>query len=111
MKKDRTSLASSNKVLQQQAGESNQFASTFAARIVASTLKGKAVVIIGMPGASSSMKDALSKEIGQAGGTVSGRLQFTSDYTDPKRASDVASLVTSVHPLGLQLPTTSGPAG
>jgi hypothetical protein len=107
LKKERTTLASNNRSLQAQIDDADQFAATFGPRIVASTLKGKAVVIIGMPGAATGMKDSISKQIGQAGGTVSGRIQLTSDFTDPKRATDVTSLVTNLHPVGLTLPTTS----
>jgi Copper transport outer membrane protein, MctB len=107
LKKDRSSLASQNKTLQQQAGDSDSFASTFGPRIVANTLKGKSIAIIGMPGASSSMKDAISKQIGLAGGIVAGRIQLQSDFVDPKRATDVTNLVESVHPIGLTLPSTS----
>ncbi len=64
--------------------------------------------MIGMPGASSSMKDGIAKQIAAAGGTLSGRIQLSSDYTDPKRASDLLSLAKQVHPIGLTLPVTSG---
>jgi hypothetical protein len=107
LKKDRSSLASNNTKLQQQAGNSDQFAQTFGARIVAGTLKGKNVVIIGMPNASSSVKSAIGKQIGAAGGTVSGSIQLTGDFVDPKRANDIVNLVPGLQPIGLQLPTTS----
>jgi hypothetical protein len=111
LKSDRSSLASTNKTLQQQAGNAAQFAQTFGARIVAGTLKGKNVVIIGMPGASASVKNAISKQIGAAGGTVSGNIQFTSDYVDPRSASDITNLVESVRPISLTNLPTSGDAG
>ena len=107
LKKDRTTLASNNRSLQSQTDDADQFASTFGPRIVAGTLKGKTVVIIGMPGAASGMKDSISKQITQAGASVSGRIQLTGDFTDPKRATDVTSLVTNLHPVGLTLPSTS----
>ncbi|MCL2782079.1 MAG: copper transporter, partial [Actinomycetia bacterium] len=59
-----------------------------------------------------SMKDGLDNDITTAGGQVVGRLQLTSNYTDPRRATDLTSLVTNpdLRPLGLTLPTT-GDAG
>jgi fructose-specific component phosphotransferase system IIB-like protein len=110
LKKDRSSLASNNSKLQQQAGNSDQFAQTFGGRIVAGTLKGKNVVIVGMPNASASIKSSIAKQIAAAGGTLAGSIQLTSDYIDPKRTSDITSLVESLQPIGLQLPTT-GDAG
>ena len=106
LKNDRSSLASQNQALQSKAGNSDEFASTFAPLVVAGILKGKRVVIMGLPGASSSIKDGIGKDIVSAGGSLVGRIQLTSDYTDPKRANDIRSLVTTVHPIGLALPTS-----
>ncbi len=40
-----------------------------------------------------------------AGGVVTGRVQLTGDYTDPKRTGDITSLATgAVHPIGLTYP-------
>ena len=107
LKSDRSSLASQNQALQLRAANSDEFASTFAPLVIASSLKGKNVVIVGMPGASSSMKDGISRDITAAGGTLTGRIQLTGDYTDPRRANDIKSLVTTVHPIGLTLPATN----
>jgi len=107
LKKDRSALADSNSQLQQRSGDGDQFASTFAPRILANSLKGKSVVILGMPGAATSVKDALQKDIGLAGGTVSGRIQLTGDFVDPKRSKDVINLATTALPIGAHLPETS----
>jgi hypothetical protein len=104
LKNERTSLAGQNRTLQSNADNANQFAASFGPKIVASTLKNRRVVIIGMPGAASGIKDGTSKEIVAAGGVVTGRIQLTSDYTDPRRGNDIKSLVTAVHPIGLTLP-------
>lgn len=92
--------------LQQQVNIGNQFAGTYAAQVVSGSLLGDQVIMIGMPGASTSMKDGIAKELAAAGATLSGRIQLTSDYTDPKRASDLTSLVKQNHPIGLTLPVT-----
>ena len=105
LKKGRTSLAAQNKTLQRDADNADQFAATFGPTIVIGALKSKNVVMIGMPGASSGVKDGISKEIVAAGGAVTGRIQLTGDYTDPKGGNDIKSLVTAVHPIGLTLPT------
>jgi hypothetical protein len=109
LNKQRTSDTQQQDQLQQQVNIGNQFAGTFAARIVGGSLAGQQVIMIGMPNAASATKDGIAKEISAAGGTLSGRIQLTSDITDPKRAGDVRSLVTQVHPIGLSLPLTQDP--
>jgi hypothetical protein len=108
-----SSLQSQNKTsaqqvkdLQANVSNSQKFATAYGSVIVNGALTGASVLMIAMPGADTSVKDALAKEITTAGGKVSGRVQLTSDYTDPKRAADISSFVTQVHPLGLVLPTT-----
>jgi hypothetical protein len=107
------SLTSQNKTsaqqikdLQAQVDNSQKFATAYGSAITKTTLVGSSVLIVGMPGADTSVKDDLSKQIATAGGKVSGRVQLTSAYTDPKRAADITSFVTQVHPVGLTLPTT-----
>jgi hypothetical protein len=108
------SLNSQNKTSAQQIKElqagvdnSEKFATAYGSAIVSGALTGRHIVVVTMPGADTGVADNLSKEIATAGGTVSGRIQLTSDYTDPKRAADVTTFVTQVHPIGLVLPTTS----
>ena len=92
--------------LQQQVNIGNQFAGTYAGNVVAGTLAGAQVIMISMPGAQATIADGVAKQIAAAGATVSGRIQITSAYTDPKRANDLMSAVKQVHPIGLQLPVT-----
>jgi hypothetical protein len=108
LNKQRAADLTSQAQLQQEVNTGNQFASTYAAQIVGESLVGDQVIMISMPGASSNIKDGVLKELAAAGATVSGRIQLTSSYTDPKRASDVLSLVKQVQPIGLtNLPVTS----
>jgi hypothetical protein len=106
LNKQRAADLSSQAQLQQQVNTGNQFASTYAAQIVGESLVGDQVIMISMPNASSSIKEGVLKELAAAGATVSGRIQLTGSYTDPKRASDVISLVKQVQPIGLTLPVT-----
>jgi hypothetical protein len=107
LKKEHTTDQQQQAQLQQQANVANQFASTYGAKVVSGALLGDQVLMIGMPGASTSVKDAIAKQIAAAGGTLSGRIQISSDYTDPKRANDLLSLAKQVHPIGATLPLTS----
>src|ERR1700761_7188390 len=102
-----SSLQSQNKTsaqqikdLQANVSNSEKFATAYGSAIVTGALTGDSVLMIAMPGADTSVKDDLAKEITTAGGKVSGRVQLTSDYTDPKRAADISSFVTQVHPIG-----------
>ncbi|MEP6599318.1 MAG: copper transporter [Actinomycetota bacterium] len=106
LKKDRSSLSSQVNNLRDQVANGQKFAVTFGPQIVDGQLVGQNALIIGMPGADSAIKDGVTKQVIAAGGKVTGRLQITSDYTDPKRAGDIIALTTSVHPIGLVLPPT-----
>jgi Copper transport outer membrane protein, MctB len=106
LKKDRASLAGQVNSLQGQVSDAEKFADTYGSQIVNGTLSGFNALVIGLPGAQPSTKDAITKQIAAAGGKVSGRIQITSDYVDPKRAGDITSLTVSTHPLGLVLPNT-----
>jgi hypothetical protein len=106
LNKQRAADLATQDQLQQQVNIGNQFAGTYAGNIVDGTLTGAQVIMISMPNASSTVADGVAKQIAAAGATVSGRLQLTSAYTDPKRASDLLSLAKQVQPIGLQYPAT-----
>jgi hypothetical protein len=108
LKNDRTTLANQVKALQRQVSDAGQFASSFGSQLVQGTLTKQNVVLIGLPGARTSVEDGIIKQIEAAGGTVSGHLELTDGYIDPRRSSEITSLVTSgVHPQGLTLPEVS----
>jgi hypothetical protein len=107
LKKTNADTASQNRVLQAQAGNADLLAQTFGAKISAGSLAKVPVVLLGAPGATKAMKDAVAAAIGSAGGTVAARLQLSSDFDDAKRANDIRGLATAgSRPIGLQLPTT-----
>lgn len=108
LKSDRAALAQQVKGLQGQLGDAGAFAQQFGTQIVAGTLTKKSVLIVALPGANSSMADGMEQQITAAGGKVSGRLQLTASYIDPRRSSDITALVTGgAHPVGLNLPEVS----
>jgi hypothetical protein len=106
LNKQRASDVTAQGQLQQQVNIGNQFASTYAGQVVGDTLIGDQIIMVSMPGANSGMKDGIAKEIAAAGGTVTGRIQLTSEFTDPKRANDIVSIVKQVQPIGLIYPIT-----
>jgi hypothetical protein len=108
LKSQRNTQAQQIKTLQNQVGDANQFASTYGSQLVANTLTGQSILLIGLPGAGGNVQDGIASQIAAAGGTISGRLQLTADYIDPRRASDIASLATGpAHPSSLTYPETS----
>jgi copper transport outer membrane protein MctB len=107
LKKNDGALAAENRVLRAQSTNADLLAQTFGAKISGGTLAKKPVVLLGAPGASQGLKDAIAAQVIAAGGTVAGRLQLSKDFSDPRRANEIRSLATSgAHPIGLQLPTT-----
>lgn len=106
-KKNSSALAAQNQVLRARSGNADLLAQTFGAKIAGSALAKTPVVLLGAPGASKGLKDAMAAQVRAAGGTVSATLQLSKHFTDPRRANDIRSLATSgLHPIGLQLPTT-----
>jgi len=108
LKGDRGTLANQVKALQREVSDAGQFASSFGSLLVKDSLARQSVLLIGLPGARTSVEDGITKQIESAGGKVSGHLELTVSYIDARRSSDITSLVTSgVHPIGLTLPEVS----
>jgi hypothetical protein len=107
LKKSNADALDRTKTLAQQAGNADSVAQSFGSKIASGKLANSSVVLLAAPGAPAALKDAIATQISAAGGKVSGRIQLSKDFTDPKRAADIRSLATGgVHPVGLQLPTT-----
>jgi Copper transport outer membrane protein, MctB len=85
LKSDRGALATQVKTLSARVSDADQFASVYGDRLLADTLTGQSVLILGMPGANGGIEDKVAHEIAAGGGKVSGRLEFTTDYTDQRR--------------------------
>lgn len=109
LKGDRSTLSTQVKTLQGQVDDAGQFASTFGSQLVASKLKGKSVLIIGLPGVASGMEDGIAAQIAAAGAQITGRLNLAHDYVAQSEGSKIATLVTDsgLHPVGLNLTQTS----
>jgi hypothetical protein len=110
LKKSNDDMANQNKSLQAKVGNADLLAQTFGPKVSSHALVRTPIVLLGAPGASKEMKDAISTQVVTGGGKVVARIQLTKDIADPKRANDIRSLATSgAHPLGLQLPATTDP--
>ncbi len=112
LKSENISLRSDNEKLNRQSGDANDYATQYAAKVLANTLTGQSVVIVTTPGAdkNGSIAGAVSKAITAAGGKVTGRIGLASDLLNPANGPSIISLVTKDHPAGLTLPSTDDPA-
>jgi hypothetical protein len=93
-------------VLNEKLGSANAFDTQMAVRIVHGALAGKSVVVFRAPDAADDDADAVSKLIGQAGGTVTGTVSLTQEFVDANSAEKLRSVVnSSIVPAGAQLST------
>jgi hypothetical protein len=102
---ERRTLQAETRTLREQLRNSDEVTAALAPRIVAGALRGARVVLIGTAQADADLTDGVQKILEQAGARVTGRVQLTDDYADPRRAADLKSFVTGGgQPAGFQLP-------
>jgi hypothetical protein len=76
-----------------------------APKLVAGALRGQKVVVVATAQATDATTEGVTKTLESAGAKVTGRIQLTDDYADPRRAADARSYVTGGgQPAGFQLP-------
>ncbi len=93
-------------VLNQKLSTTNDFDNQMAGRIVHDALVGKSVVVFRTPDAKDDDVAAVSKFIGQAGGTVTGTVSLTQEFVDANSAEKLQTVVnSSILPAGQQLST------
>lgn len=93
-------------VLNEKLSAANNFDTQLAGRMLHDALAGKAVVVFRTPDANDDDVAAVSKFIGQAGGTVTGTVSLTSEFVEANSAEKLQTVVnSSVLPAGQQLST------
>lgn len=93
-------------VLNEKLSAANNFDTQLAGRIVHDALAGKSVVMFRTPDAKDDDVTAVSKFIGQAGGTVTGTVSLTQEFVEANSAEKLQTVVnSSVLPAGQQLST------
>ncbi|PZS03267.1 MAG: copper transporter [Pseudonocardiales bacterium] len=108
LKNDKQGLEAANRQLTGQLASSDQFASSIAPAVVAGRLTNTKVLVVVAPGASSGVVGGVSKLLHGAGAVVTGTVDLTSDYLDPRRSADLKDFATSgVVPAGFNLPATA----
>jgi hypothetical protein len=92
--------------LNQKLSAANNFDDQLAGRIVHDALGGRSVVVFRTPDAKDDDVAAVSKFVGQAGGTLTGTVSLTQEFVDANSAEKLRTVVnSSVLPAGRQLST------
>jgi Copper transport outer membrane protein, MctB len=93
-------------VLTEKLSAANNFDNQLAGRIVHDALGGKTVIVFRTPDAKDDDVAAVSKIVGQAGGTVTGTVSLTQEFVDANSAEKLRTVVnSSILPAGTQLST------
>jgi hypothetical protein len=101
-------LTDQKNALNEKLNAAGEFDSQMSQRIVRDALVGKSVVVFRTPDAADDDVDALSRLVGQAGGTISGTVTLTQEFVDANSAEKLLSVVNSpIVPAGAQLSTAS----
>jgi len=87
----------------------DSFATSVGPLAVQGVLAQRTVVLITTSDARPADRDAVRALIANAGGTVTGELQLTSAFNDPRKADRLKDIVVRLLPAGVQLPAASDP--
>lgn len=102
-------LEGENNVLKSRLGDADGFAGSVGPRIVSGQLDKRTVVMVTTEGARPADRDALKKLITSSGATVTGEVQLTKAFADPRRSDSLTEIATRLQPSGAKFPTTGGP--
>jgi len=101
-------LTEEKNALNEKLSAAGEFDALMAPRMLRDALGGKSVALFRTPDAGDDDVEALSRLIGQAGGTVSGTVSLTQEFVDANSAEKLLSVVNSpIVPAGTQLSTSS----
>jgi hypothetical protein len=101
-------LTDGKNALNEKLNAAGEFDAQMAPRMVRDALKDKSVVVFRTPDAADGDVDAVSRFIGQAGGTVTGTVSLTQEFVDANSADKLLSVVNSpIVPAGKQLSTAA----
>lgn len=101
-------LTDDKNALNEKLSAAGEFDAQMSPRILRDALAGKSVVLFRTPDAADDDVDALTRFIGAAGGTVSGKVALTQEFVDANSAEKLLSVVNSpIVPAGRQLNTKS----
>lgn len=89
--------------------DADSFATSVAPLAVRGQLAQRTVVLVTTADARPADRDALRTLVAGAGGTVTGELQLTESFSDPRKADRLKDIVVRLLPAGVQLPAASDP--
>ncbi|HEX6357653.1 copper transporter [Actinophytocola sp.] len=87
----------------------DSFATSLGPVAVHGQLAQRTVVLITTADANPADRDAIKTLVANAGATVTGELQLTEAFSDPRRADRLRDIVVRLLPAGVKLPTASDP--
>jgi hypothetical protein len=102
-------LQSDRNALNSKLTDADRFATSVGPLAVKGQLTDRTVVLVTTADAKPSDRDALAELMRAAGATVTGELQLTDSFVDPRKADQLRDLVARLQPAGTQLPTASDP--
>ncbi len=101
-------LHTDKNALNEKLGAADEFDAQMSPRILRDSMKDKSVVLFRTPDAADDDVEALTRLIGQAGGTVTGTVALTQEFVTANSAEKLLSVVNSpIVPAGKQLSTAS----
>jgi hypothetical protein len=107
LNKQITTLTDQRNAVNEKLAAADDFDTQMSGRMVRDALAGKSVVLIRTPDADDDDVSAMSRIVGQAGGTVTGTIALTQQFVDANSAEKLRSVVnSSIVPAGAQLSTT-----
>ncbi|WP_102144469.1 copper transporter [Mycobacterium hubeiense] len=99
-------LTEDKNALNEKLSAAGEFDAQMAPRILRDTMRDKSVVMFRTPDASDDDVEALTRLVGQAGGSVTGTVTLTQEFVDANSAEKLLSVVNSpIVPAGAQLST------
>jgi hypothetical protein len=92
-----------------QLADADGFATSVGPLAVQGQLAQRTVVLITTHDARPADRDALKTLVANAGGTVTGELQLTESFSDPRKVDELRDVVVRLLPAGVQLPAATDP--
>lgn len=89
--------------------DSDEFVASVSPLVVRGELERRTVVVVTTADADPLDRDALKTQLGNAGARVTGELQLTDAFTDPRKADQLKDIVIRLLPAGVRLPAASDP--
>jgi len=101
-------LTDEKNVLNEKLSAAGEFDAQMSQRIIRDALKGKFVAVFRTPDAVNDDVEAVTRLVGEAGGTVTGTVALTQEFVDANSSEKLLSVVNSpIVPAGRSLSTTS----